>query len=91
MASKSSQPFTAQHDADYSKQTLSMLHNLKQQGTLTDFTIKFKGNERDMIHCHGVLVAATCPYFASLFSAGMQESERRQVTLVDMMYNTYCG
>ena len=57
---------------------LKGLHQLHTSQSLTDFTIKVKGK---VIPCHKVVLAAACPYFSAMFSAGMKEVQEGKVCL----------
>ena len=77
-------PFLSTHEDNYHKDVMASILQFLKQSTFTDFKIKVRGKN---IECHKILLSATCPYFAALFSSNMKESQQGEITLDTLEYD----
>jgi len=66
------------HNLHHARMLISNLFTLQQQGLLCDISLVSNGGE---ILAHRVVLAACSKYFEAMFTNGMQEADKRQISM----------
>ena len=74
-------PLVCTCDETFIRRLLTNLRQMLNDKVLVDFSIKVNTQSYP---CHRLILRAMCPYFAALFSAGLQEAQDSCVHLADM-------
>ena len=65
----------------HSSERVTGMNRLRKDGILCDVTITVGGRK---IHAHKNVLAATCPYFETMFTGGLYETHQSEVTIREM-------